>query len=197
MLWISLPLVSCGDDKNDPIPDENGNGNGTPGAREDYSFMVNNDPFYYGMRYDQKDDDRNLGRLYDHQNSYKLELTAFSEQLEYFDDYERYPDVIRMELGLTFKPFSLSSIKSGDKLTLIHYINDRYDIDINNTVVYEGNEYYLNNESESVVSIVTYKNDILTLNLNNLQFKIGPFPYYPGSPDVLTLSGDITCEIYF
>ena len=195
LFLISLPLASCDDDKNDPIQDENGSGNGNSGIGEDYSFMVNNNPFYYGMKYDKKDDERNMGLIFDHQNSYSLQLTAFSEPLEYFVDYERNPE-IRLDLGLTFRPFNLSSVKEGDKLILMHDINDLYDIDIFNNIIYEGNNYYLNYKSESDITIVSYKNEILTVNLNNLQFKIGPFPY-PGSPDVLTLTGDIACEVDF
>lgn len=177
---LTISFVACSDDNDEP---DSGNGGG---SSKNYTFTANGTTYYYGVQI-AKGTPWELG--YWSESSWgddkyiSLSTDAYSKRLTY-DEMKDWGwnalngykmDVNRIDLELYLKHFDIKKAKKGDPLELwgLDYggvLSPWPRLQFADTSVMREAYYYWTKTPNDKVTFVSYKNGILTINIESLTF---------------------------
>lgn len=181
---LTISFVACSDDNDEP---DGGNGGGG-GSSKNYTFTANGTTYYYGVQI-VKGTPWDLGSWWESSwgdDKYIcLSIDAYSKRLTYDEimdwDQGYIDDVNYIDLTLYLKHFDVKKAKKGDLLELWGLDDDggvRYPwpdlVFIDRRVSWWNGwnniHYYWTKTPNDKVTFVSYKNGILTINIESLTF---------------------------
>lgn len=210
---FSLAFVSCSSDD-----DNDGEGKGNSSSKKDYSYTINDIPFYYGKDYfwgastvcsselhlGTSDADYDWAMLFIH--GYDTPLQDFDQQVDEDGNWVEHEYEYSIEGVLNLKKFNPKTKKKGDTLEVLQNVKSyrtdtddpKYLMDFENYVyVHSGNlkkRYTWRGKYQGSIKFVSYTDNILTLEFDHVKMEVyqgSDYSSHPYKAATITINGQI------
>lgn len=173
---MSVSLTACGDDDDEP----DGGSGGQGGSSTSYTFRANGTTYYYGIETFPELGIWEIGSGRIEDDYIALSAEGFEKQLsfsEYMDVHKGELNVNYIDIYILLKSFDFESAKKGDVLELegrmVESTGVKYlwpTLQFVDRSARKDATYYWAPTKNDKVTFVSYKDDILTINVERMSF---------------------------